>query len=252
MWKNASSIVPAARLPRMFGWLFVFGLLANPGVAWSLVIDAFDTNLTTSAFAPSTTVSDWVSGPGIVGGERDVTLSLTSGVGVTAITSGGEFAYGHISSSEATITMTWDGPDASASLDATGLGGLDFTDAGVSTGFALSLLFNDFAAPILLTVYTDVVNFSQAAANLPGNIPPDPQIVLEMLFADFTIAGGTGADFANVGAMTMTIDGSATAALDVSLDFIETTTTVPEPSTSLLFIGGLVALAWNGRRGRLR
>jgi hypothetical protein len=252
MLSDTQSIGSTNRRFRRTGWLLALGLLVHANAAQAFVIDSFETDQATSVFAPVGSASNWASGPGILGSERDVTLTLASGVGTTAIASAGEFAYGHIASSEGSATLTWDGSDASSSLDAIGLGGVDLTDAGASDGFVMSLLFNDFAASMVLTVYTDAANFSQATAPLPGGVPPDPQALLKVLFDDFVVAGGTGADFTDVGALSLEIDGSSTPALDVSLDYIETShVSVPEPSTAVSLLSALAAIAWSRRRPRL-
>lgn len=87
-----------------------------------------------------------------------------------------------------------------------------------------------------LTAYTDGANFSTATVALPGSVPP--QQSLTVLFTDFAVAGGTGADFTNIGAFSLYIDGSATPALTVVLDSV-----VPEPSTDSLLLFGILMLA---------
>ncbi|MFQ5415728.1 MAG: PEP-CTERM sorting domain-containing protein [Myxococcota bacterium] len=233
----------------MFFWVAVAGSLVIASTAQAISIDTFATDQSTIIFTPATTGSNQASGSGIVGGERDVTITLTSGVGVTGIASGGNYAYGHVAGSEGTISMVWDGIDGSSALNSTGLGGADFTDGGVSNGIALSVLFDDFPAPMTLTVYTDAGNVSQASVVLPGNIPPDPQMQFEVLFTDFSAIAGIGADFANVGAFVLDIDGSATAGLDVEIDSISTLLVpIPEPTPAVLLAGGLVGFSWIRRR----
>jgi hypothetical protein len=232
---------------RVACWMLAGSLLVAAGTARSLWIDRFETDQSTAVLTPDTSASDEASGTGMIGGERDITVTRTSGVGVTAITSMGTFAYGHIAASEGMGTLVWDGPDGSPILDAIGLGGVDFTDGGLSSAISMSVLFDDFSAPLILTVYTDADNFSEATVMLPGGIPPDPQALLLVPFKNFTAVGGTGADFTDVGAFSITIDGSSTPALDVEIDSIQTTST-PEPSPAALLTGGLVVLAWLGRR----
>lgn len=227
--------------------------LAVPVTARAVMIDDFSTTQTTAVFSPGTTASGQASGAGILGGERDMTVTRVSGVGVTMIASTGALSYGHTGSSEAMGLIVWDGPDASIVLDPTGLGGADFTDGGLSDVVAVSLSFNDFSTPIIFTAYTDAANFSTATVLSPGNIPPDPATVLTVAFADFVTAGGAGADFSNIGAFSLLIDGSAISALDLEILSVETNAaaSVPEPSTALLVGGGIVVLG-RLRRRRLR
>ena len=59
-------------------------------------------------------------------------------------------------------------------------------------------------------IYTDANNFSQATVTLGVNTS---QSLLLSLASDFTVAGGSGANFANVGAIELQVD-TTTIALD--------------------------------------
>src|SRR5690606_32356951 len=68
-------------------------------------------------------------------------------------------------------------------------------------------------------IYSDATNFSTATIAIPntGGTAVDTIVVR---FSDFTVGGGTGADFSNVGAIEVAIEG--VAAVDGQLDVIET------------------------------
>lgn len=232
--------------------LLMAATLAMVGdTAQALMIDDFSTAQTLTVVTPGTSATDETSGAGIAGGERDMEVTRSTGVGITMIATTGSLSYGHIAGSEGTGRIIWDGIDGDPLLNPTGLGGLDFTDGGASDAFGLSILLNDFAAPLTLIAYSDAANFSTATVLLPGNIPPDPLEILTILFTDF-VPTGSGADFANIGALELLIDGSAVSALDLELGFIQTlgTIPVPEPSTSVLLLGGLLGIACTKRRRR--
>ena len=222
-------------------------LLAAVNGAHALLIDSFSTDQTLMAITPGISASSEASGSGILGGERDMEVTRTSGTGVTIAASEDKLTYGHIASSQGTALLVWDGADGDSALDPTGLGGLDFTESGLNSVVAIELLFNDFSAPITLTAYTDGSNYSTATLALPGNIPPDPQATLTVLFSDFSIAAGSGADFTDIGAFSLFIDGSSTPALDVELGSIAL---VPEPATGALLLVGLLVIFLMRRRQR--
>ena len=70
---------------------------------------------------------------------------------------------------------------------------------------------------------------------LPGSVPPLQSLVV--LFTDFVDTGGSGADFANIGAFSLYINGNSTPGLAVGFDLI------PEPSTGSLLLFGILMLA---------
>lgn len=219
----------------------------TPLAAQALIIDDFSQDQTVFRFGSPGTTTNEQAGGGIVGGERDVELELVSGSGVTFVASSGVGSYGQSGSSTARGLFTWDGSDGSPLLDATGLGGVDFTEAGMHDAIGIRMVSNDFAADVTLTVYTDAANFSSVTLTSPGNIPPDPAFTWMAEFGTFAPGGGAGADFSNVGAFSILVDGGPVPSLDFEFDFI-TTLAAPEPSTLLLATSGLVFLAMLGRR----
>jgi len=201
------------------------------------MIDDFSTDQTVILVggAPDSTSSQ-VSGAGILGGQRDMQMTLLSNMGVVMAASGGELTYLQAFNSGATGLIVWDGPDAPETLSPTGLGGVDFTDGGGEDKIAMPLLFNNLSAPMTLTAYTDAVNFSMATVSFPGNVPPLAR--LSVLFTSFVAdPGGTGADFTNIGAFSLFIDGSSTQGLTVEIDSV-----VPEPSTATLLLFGILGI----------
>jgi len=218
----------------------------SPAEARSLTIDDWSDAQTTTVISPSGSATTLATGVGILGGEREITVTRTSGVAVTMAASGGSLAYGQIAGSLGTGTVIWDGVDGGGGLDPTGLGGVDFTDAATSAAISIPLLFDDLSASLTLIAYTDGANSSQVSVTLPGSIPPDPQGVLTIPFSSFSVLSGTGADFSNIGAFTLEIDGTTAPGLDFEMG-AATTGPVPEPRTALLLGVGLAGLAWLGK-----
>lgn len=225
------------------------GLLVLAGPASAAIIDDFSTG--SLAFVPASSTSNSQTAGTMLGGERDETIVNTaSSGGILAGVSGGAYSYGALNATGSAL-LSWDGTDGNAALDPVGLGGVDLTESGVQTHFAIEILSNDFAADLILTVYTAVGDFSQITVSTPGGIPSGPAQTLSIAFADL-LPTGAGADFTNVGAITLEIDGSLEPQLDVTIGSFSTgTVVVPEPATAAQLGLGLVALGIQRRRARL-
>jgi len=223
-------------------------LLAIIPAAQGAMIDAFDSG--SLAFVPAGSTGESQVAGLMLGGERDesITNSSASG-GVLAGASGGAYSYGAISAT-GSVLLVWDGGDADPALDATGLGGLDLTEGGSQSAFSIGIESNDFVAPLVLTVYSSVSDFSQITIMTPGGIPSGPAQTLVIPFADL-IPSGSGADFGSVGAISLMIDGASEPQLDITLgSFSTSAVAVPEASTFAQLALGLVALARHSRRRR--
>jgi uncharacterized repeat protein (TIGR01451 family) len=209
--------------------------VAAPSGAQSLTIDDFSTNqpALSLTFPPSgTSASSSVSGGGILGGERDMQINLTGGViagnTLTAVVSSGLFSYSQDATIQGNGVLQWDGTDGSPTLNATGLGGIDLTVGGTQDAFDLSVFFDDLPVNAVITVYTDAGNASALTVPLPGSVFASTNFVLP--YTSFTTALGAGADFTNVGAITLSV-GSTTTAPDLVIDFFQTTATLTATKT---------------------
>jgi hypothetical protein len=228
--------------------LAAFGLARGE----ALVIDDWSAPHAASVLSPDGTATTLATGSGILGGEREITVTRSSGVAITMAASGGSLAHGQIAGSLGTGEVIWDGTDGGGALDPIGLGGVDLTDALIAAAISISLFFDDVPLSLALTVWTDAANASEMVVSLPGGIPPDPPLGLVLAFASFTVVSGAGADFTNVGAVRLAINGSASAGLDLEIGPVETVA-APDPATGLLFAGGLFGLGLTRRMaGRRR
>lgn len=218
----------------LFGGL---ALLAWTEDSRALLIDDFSTGQTLVVTTPDGSASSWISGLGILGGERDVELTLNSGVGIAMTVTDDDMTYGHFGGSLGAALFVWDGADGDSALDPIGLGGIDFTDSGAEDKIGIPLLVSNSSADVTLRAYTDGAHFSTATVSLPGSVPPLQS--LSVRFIDFVDDGTLGgADFTNIGAFSLYIDGSSTPTLTVQLDAV-----VPEPSTGSLLLFGVLMLA---------
>ncbi len=229
------------------------------GSAQATLIDTFDT-----AFNPPQTFI--VAGPsvqtatvvndatGIIGGQREMMLTVgsTNGMAVIIPGSGGLMQIQAGMSVQSTLGLTYDGSGEGSPIDtfdATGLGGIALTGGG--------FLFRAMATnPITATfrVFTDATNFSE------GTLTTTATGIFEsfgLSFTDFTIGGGTGADFNNVGAIQIDLEVTGDALL--GYDGFESgivppdggMPVVPEPGGwALLSLGamGAMGLSWFRRR----
>lgn len=192
-------------------------------------IDSFDatTQISTADNSGTNPNSDATDASEAIGGERDFFVQVTSvGAGdqveLRADTGGTTDLLTFESSSGATGTriVTYDGDDNDgATLDPTGLGGIDLTTSG-----AAAFRFEAASQPntdVTIRVFTDGANSSSATITIPDNgTGALDGTLFSVDFADFTVLTGSGADFANVGAIQLEF--VAGAAGDGQLDQFET------------------------------
>jgi LPXTG-motif cell wall-anchored protein len=181
-------------------------------------------------------VSSSVLDAGVIGGERDLILSIYEGnngyQASAGINVGGNplFEYSTPSNMGGTAEIQWDGVDGSPTLNPIGLRnggavGLDLTNGGLKDRFIIAVQGDDLAAPLTLTVYTDATHFSTLQLDLPGGIDRYTQQSFPMLFGNFAQGAGAAgpADFTNVGATTLLVDGRGSAmSLDLTLFLVNT------------------------------
>ncbi len=213
------------------------GVLGITGVVQALVVDNFDST-------PGS-VDDIVTGPinfvsgDAIGGSR--TLEILSTVGplgnaLDVLAPPGVLSHSQDALTSGSSKVTWDAAGS-------GLGGLDLTDAGLSTGLVIDLLAIDVGSIDLTFMVMDTGGDSSSLL-LPGLVLGSN----DFLFTDFV----GGADFTAVDVIMLTID--ADVASDLTLDLIATvdvpppTNQVPEPIITALFLIGLGVMSITRRR----
>jgi hypothetical protein len=216
------------------------------------VIDSFDTLQSTNVtFGPPPYKFAFTSvlASEAVGGERDISLERLSGTGAFKVDVGGNTNYFTFNSPTSPnygrAMISWDGIDGSTATNFTGLSGVDLTQSGTNFHFLVRTGSDDGAA-MTVTVYSDAANYSQYTYNVPSGTLSTLTNAL-FAFADFTIVGGSGANFANVGAVTLGIDNTLTPGADVALELFMA---IPEPSSAALWLLGAGGLAMRRRRWR--
>lgn len=198
-----------------------------------VIIDDFTdtTTLTQSGVGTATSTFDDV---GILGGERDLVLNVTSGGGNLVVDTNTSFAnqFSHSAGTGVigTTTLVYDGDDDDpTTLNPTGLGSIDMT-INNNNAFMLLIERDDLQGEITILAYTDANSCSELPLVLPGGIGAAilPRAFL-FFFNDFTLGSGctNPADFTDIGALQVFIDPDINDSLDlvfrvfaaVSIDF---------------------------------
>jgi len=216
-------------------------LLLIAPISQAIIIDSFDTQqLPISLQSPAdigNTAGSSQAAAEAIGGIRNYNAELLGGSFGNQIRAfvGGDL-YNHVQDPSVTgrSQLIYDGSADPLNIDATGLGGIDLTDGGTSNAIEVRVVFADQGGSIVLEVYTDANN--RSTVTIPITVTATEEIFI-VPFTDFvTAAGASGpADFSNVGAVTLDVDGATTAALDVQLDLLQTRSTLrAEKAASLL------------------
>jgi hypothetical protein len=198
-------------------------LLVTQAFADNIGIDDFNSdsqNVCIPASACTSGVSaSSISYAGSMGNERDVVITRSSGILETVFTSGlaGDFMrYSNDPSVFGTLELVWDGADGDPNtIDFTGLGGLDVT-TGSTNDMRIFLYSTDQTFDLYIQVWTDSGNWSDFTQTMT---PADNGTSFEIPYASFVAQAGTGADFANLGAIRFFIDATAINGLDLILDY---------------------------------
>jgi len=189
-------------------------------------IDAFDTMQSASASPPLPASQPSVLlDANVIGGERDLFVELTQGTdpysSVSLLSAAGLLRLSSDSIVTGNARIAWDGVDNSAlGVNPRGLGGIDLTAANgnTMTGIALTSGADHPNALIKLRVYKDANNWSEFLTQVPQT--PGGAATQQAIFnfADQPVASqGTGADFRDVGALTLTFEGVSAVDGQISL-----------------------------------
>jgi uncharacterized repeat protein (TIGR01451 family) len=211
--------VPGLVVPEGNGAQEVFVSSANTQGGAQKMIDSFGSTMQYvigSAHA-GMSGSSAMSTPDAIGSHRNLYVQLTSPGGAISLGADADFPgildFASNSASTGTYTVNWDGSNNNpAILNPSGLGGVDLTSQGAATGFAFNAAADRPNSTLTLKVYTNSVNWSYATVQLAntadGSLTSGGSQFVS--FSSFVTGGGTGANFANVGAVQLSITNPAT------------------------------------------
>ncbi|MFN7121835.1 MAG: PEP-CTERM sorting domain-containing protein [Hydrogenophaga sp.] len=188
-----------------------------------------------------------VGGGDILGGFRDVyvskqgNLAADPNAGVSANVfvggDGGTLSYNEQSGQNGFGTVRWDGVSTGGAINTSGLGSLDLTASG--SAFKVDLIRADAGLPLTFFVWSDLLN---------NNVYSLSSFMLTASGAGsyiFNFSDFIGANFADVGALELQINGGQLGDLDAQVDMVSV---VPEPGT--LALAGIALLGLGAIRRR--
>ncbi len=191
------------------------------------LIDDYSTTTQSVTANGSTSTSDSMAAPEVIGGERDVLVTNTAAVGqVTVFIDSGSdtLSVGSLGDGVGTALIQYDGADDSLALDATGLGNVslaggapgDPLDPGA--GLIVETRAENAGDSLFITMHSAGGNSSTATVSIPLDATNFTETFVR--FSDFVTASGSGADFNDVGAIEASI--SLSANNDAFVSIVET------------------------------
>lgn len=181
------------------------------GQAGQLIDDFTDPAGSQSVSATMGSPASSVSPSAAIGGERDLfaeqagpNTASTVVMRANQIPGFAEFVSAFNTTGRG--TATWDGADGDATaIDFSGLS-LNLSSAG---GILTEVGASNGVTTMNITLYTDATNFSTATTVLPNTGAASTVPVFLDFGVDFAIAGGTGVDLSNIGAIELEINATA-------------------------------------------
>lgn len=217
-------------------------LLGATGIASAALIDDFSTDqaqLVQLGNVPGT-ISSSQSGSGILGGWRDLAVTIPGADGpatqqaARAGVSLGSLNIGNDPGVSSIVTVVWDGAGVGGA--AAGLG----ADGNLST--AIAILVSVISADLNVTIDFTLTDNSNVVSTASKTVAAGP---VTFALGDFS----GGADWSQLRSIMMSVQGPA--AYDVQIDLVEGSD-VPEPATILLSGAALLALGLMRRRSAKR
>ena len=217
--KQLAQTGEAFSLPEVVSSPIVITLTDVQGVRGT-TIDTFNqTAHAASAFGSTTSGISVANAPEAIGGTRKLEVSLSGTDGGLALsanvpTNSPQVLDFHETGTGGVHRVTWDGtstqmpPQAQATFNARGLGGVDLTDEGSSTGLTLLLAGDVAGGQIQIVLNSSFSNASVATVPISHTGPKNQSQLypLHEVYVDFSAftSSGAGADFTDIGAIRIT------------------------------------------------
>ena len=202
-------------------------LVVSIALAASVGIDTFDDGAQIMSVDQNTPSLFGFANGSMVGGQRDISLTLFGGTGPVAVSvdqfNNNKFTLAQNPSALSRTVITWDGTDDNAVLDPAGISAFDLTDSGNNQGLHFEVTFDDKPVNIIFRYYSGSLSaYDEYVLALPGGIDSTGHVDYYIPFANFNHVSG-GADVTSVQAVRMIVDASNTLSegADVSIDFFE-------------------------------
>lgn len=231
--------------------------LAAAARSATLVVDDFSTvqSLSLQYYRGSYSITG--PAPEALGGERDLVVRRVGGTSNAGFGSSvyGEKGLQFLSSAKVVgaASVVWDGPDGDPlSLDADGLGGLDWLGDGYRA-ISLAVAVADHPAQVIITAYAASDPSGRRFVTHEFEIPASTRhLTIDVPLLDFSSASYTPFEvFSGLGALQIDIIDQDHGALDLMIDSV-TLSIVPEPAAAQLaacVIGGGLLAVWRRRGG---
>lgn len=185
-----------------------------------LTIDNFTDNtaaVVANTGAPTASSSTATTGANTLGNERDLVVNHTAGAGdIDARVNAGIFSVNPDAGTSGNAILTFDGNDANPTTLDHSILNQDLTSSGAE---AFQFLVGSEAGNTMtVTVHSGSGNFSTRTVNLPVTASAAPTEVLTMRYSDFTLGGGTGANFSAVTAIQIQVTTAASSDAQIDLN----------------------------------
>lgn len=218
---NARRLLGLAILASVLGFALLIFPYGTPRVrAAATTIDHFDDSWSFANSVAGTSAYSYTNYAGILGGQREVTVtnSASSGSGDITFRSNSPSGTGSYSTDAdvlGSITLTYDGSGDSgaAGVNPTGLGGVDLS----ATAIVVGIYQADYGGSMTINYWSSATECSTLTRSVPGSLPPGGALYpIVFRFRDFGTCGGySSAAVSNtVGAVQLVVS-SPTKSADI-------------------------------------